>query len=99
MKNLTKLFLGTVSLAGMLGIAAPAIAQEAAAAPPAAPAPAPVAMPPMGGPLTNNPAPFSLDAVPGWLLYLSRTDLFIAADGQPAKALSNFGFVAAAWVP
>jgi hypothetical protein len=41
----------------------------------------------------------SLDAVPGWLLYLSRTDLFIAADGQPAKALSNFGFVAAAWVP
>jgi len=65
MKNLTKLFLGTVSVAGMLGIAAPAIAQEAAAAPPAAPAPAPVAMPAMSGPLTNNPAPFSLDSVPG----------------------------------
>jgi hypothetical protein len=65
MKNLTKLFLGTVSLAGMLGIAAPAMAQEAAAAPPAAPAPAPVSMPSMSGPLTNNPAPFSLDSVPG----------------------------------
>src|SRR5580704_9353203 len=69
MKNLTKLFLGTVSLAGLLGFAAPAMAQDAAAAapaaPPAAPAPAPVAMPPMSGPLTNNPAPFSLDSVPG----------------------------------
>nr|ABU51084.1 BpiB01 [uncultured bacterium Bio1] len=65
MKNLTKLFLGTVSLTGMLGLAAPAMAQETAAAPPAAPAPAPVPMPAMSGPLTNNPAPFSLDAVPG----------------------------------
>lgn len=64
MKNLTKLFLGTVSLAGMIGFAAPAMAQDAAAAP-AAPAPAPVPMPAMAGPLTNNPAPFSLDAVPG----------------------------------
>jgi hypothetical protein len=62
MKNLTKLFLGTVSVAGMLGFAAPAMAQDAAAA---APAPAPVPMPAMSGPLTNNPAPFSLDAVPG----------------------------------
>ena len=69
MKNLTKLFLGTVSLAGLLGFAAPAMAQDAAAAapaaPPAAPAPAPVPMPAMSGPLTNNPAPFSLDSVPG----------------------------------
>jgi hypothetical protein len=65
MKNLTKLFLGTVSLAGLLGVAAPAMAQDAAAAAPAAPAPAPVAMPAMSGPLTNNPAPFSLDSVPG----------------------------------
>jgi len=67
MKNLTKLFLGTVSLAGLLGVAAPAMAQDAAApaAAPAAPAPAPVPMPAMGGPLTNNPAPFSLDSVPG----------------------------------
>jgi hypothetical protein len=69
MKNLTKLFLGTVSLAGLLGFAAPAMAQDAAAAasaaPPAAPAPAPVPMPAMSGPLTNNPAPISLDAIPG----------------------------------
>jgi len=67
MKNLTKLFLGTVSLAGLVGFAAPAMAQDAAAAaaPPAAPAPAPVPMPAMSGPLTNNPAPFSLDSVPG----------------------------------
>jgi hypothetical protein len=69
MKNLTKLFLGTVSLAGLLGFAAPAMAQDAAAAAPAAPAappaPAPVPMPAMSGPLTNNPAPFSLDSVPG----------------------------------
>jgi hypothetical protein len=67
MKNLTKLFLGTVSLAGLIGFAAPAVAQDAAAAaaPPAAPAPAPVPMPAMSGPLTNNPAPFSLDSVPG----------------------------------
>jgi hypothetical protein len=65
MKNLTKLFLGTVSLAGLLGFAAPALAQDAAAAAPAAPAPAPVPMPAMSGPLTNNPAPFSLDSVPG----------------------------------
>jgi hypothetical protein len=67
MKNLTKLFLGTVSLAGLVGFAAPALAQDAAAAaaPPAAPAPAPVPMPAMSGPLTNNPAPFSLDSVPG----------------------------------
>jgi hypothetical protein len=70
MKNLTKLFLGTVSLAGLLGFGfcAPALAQDAtpaAAAPAAPPAPAPVPMPPMSGPLTNNPAPFSLDAVPG----------------------------------
>ncbi|HEX4026529.1 MAG TPA: outer membrane beta-barrel protein [Rhizomicrobium sp.] len=67
MKNLTKLFLGTVSLTGMLGFAAPAMAQDAAAAaaPPAAPAPAPVPMPAMSGPLTNNPAPISLDAIPG----------------------------------
>jgi len=67
MKNLTKLFLGTVSLAGLIGFAAPAMAQDAAAAaaPPAAPAPAPVPMPAMSGPLTNNPAPFSLDSVPG----------------------------------
>src|SRR5579864_8647047 len=65
MKNLTKLFLGTVSLAGMLGFAAPVMAQDQAAAPAAAPAPAPVPMPAMSGPLTNNPAPFSLDAVPG----------------------------------
>jgi hypothetical protein len=41
----------------------------------------------------------SLDAAPGWLLYLSGTELFIAADGQPAKPLSNFGFIAAAWMP
>jgi hypothetical protein len=42
----------------------------------------------------------SLDAAPGWLLYLSGTDLFIAADGwKSPKALSNFGFIAAAWVP
>jgi hypothetical protein len=42
----------------------------------------------------------SLDAVPGWLLYLSGTDLYIAADRWPApKALSSFGFIAAAWVP
>jgi hypothetical protein len=59
MKNLTKLFLGTVSVAGMLGFAAPAMAQAAGSAP------APVPMPAMSGPLTNNPAPFSLDAVPG----------------------------------
>jgi Putative beta-barrel porin-2, OmpL-like. bbp2 len=67
MKNLTKLFLGTVSLTGMLGFAAPAMAQDAAAAaaPPAAPAPAPVPMPAMSGPLTNNPAPISLDGIPG----------------------------------
>src|ERR1700679_1735666 len=31
----------------------------------APPAPAPVPMPAMSGPLTNNPAPFSLDSVPG----------------------------------
>jgi hypothetical protein len=42
----------------------------------------------------------SLDAIPGWLLYLSGTDLFIAADGwQAPKTLSAFGFIAAAWVP
>jgi hypothetical protein len=41
----------------------------------------------------------SLDAVPGWLLYLSGTELFIVADGHAAKPLSNFGFTAAAWVP
>lgn len=66
MKNLTKLFLGTVSMAGILGFVAPAMAQDAAAAAPAAaPAPAPVPMPAMSGPLTNNPAPISLDAIPG----------------------------------
>lgn len=66
MKNLTKLFLGTVSVAGILGFVAPAMAQDAAAAAPAAaPAPAPVPMPAMSGPLTNNPAPISLDAIPG----------------------------------
>ena len=41
----------------------------------------------------------SLDAVPGWLLYLSGTELFVVADGHAAKPLSNFGFVAASWVP
>jgi hypothetical protein len=41
----------------------------------------------------------SLDAAPGWLLYLSGTELFIVADGHAAKPLSNFGFTAAAWVP
>jgi hypothetical protein len=42
----------------------------------------------------------SLDAVPGWLLYLSGSDLFIAADGWAApKTLSTFGFIAAIWVP
>src|ERR1700678_876281 len=40
----------------------------------------------------------SLDAVPGWTLYLSGTDLFIVADGQKAKALTT-GYIAAAWVP
>src|ERR1700722_4303950 len=67
MKNLTKLFLGTVSLAGLVGFAVPALAQDeaAAAAPPAAPAPAPRPILAMSGPLTNNPAPFSLDSVPG----------------------------------
>jgi hypothetical protein len=41
----------------------------------------------------------SLDAVHGWLLYLSGTELFIAPDGKASEPLSNFGFVAAAWVP
>ena len=40
----------------------------------------------------------SLDAVPGWTLYLSGTDLFVVADGQKAKALTT-GYIAAAWVP
>ncbi|MBV8590836.1 MAG: outer membrane beta-barrel protein [Acetobacteraceae bacterium] len=64
MKNLTELFLGAV--VGVVGLSVPALAQDAAApAAAAAPAPAPVPMPAMAGPLTNNPAPFSLDAVPG----------------------------------
>jgi hypothetical protein len=58
MKNLTKLLLGASGLT--LLMVAGAQAQDAAA-----PAPAPVPMPAMSGPLTNNPAPFSLDAVPG----------------------------------
>ena len=82
MKNLTKLFLGTVSLAGMLGVAAPAMAQEAAAAPPAAPAPAPVPMPAMSGPLTNNPAPFSLDSVPGLEEILGKVYVSGAVSGM-----------------
>jgi hypothetical protein len=41
----------------------------------------------------------SLDAAPGWLLYISGTELFIVADGHAAKPLSNFGFIAATWVP
>jgi hypothetical protein len=41
----------------------------------------------------------SLDAVPGWQLYLSGTDLFIVPDGQKARTLSSAGFIAAAWVP
>jgi hypothetical protein len=40
----------------------------------------------------------SLDAIPGWLLYLSGTDLFVAADGQPPKSFA-VGYIAAAWVP
>ena len=73
MKNLTKLFLGAVSAAGLFA-ASPAIAQDAAAAAPAA---APVPMPAMAGPLANNPAPYSVDlsgAGFDWLLgkvYLS----------------------------
>jgi hypothetical protein len=74
MKNLTKLFLGAVSAAGLFA-ASPAMAQDAAA--PAAPAAAPVPMPAMAGPLANNPAPYSVDlsgAGFDWLLgkvYLS----------------------------
>jgi|GEM_PF-1162698 len=40
----------------------------------------------------------SLDAVPGWLLYLSGTDLYIARDGQRASTLAT-GYVAAVWAP
>jgi hypothetical protein len=40
----------------------------------------------------------SLDAAPGWLLYLSGTDLFVIADGHPPKAFAT-GYIAAAWVP
>ncbi|HWY66659.1 MAG TPA: outer membrane beta-barrel protein [Rhizomicrobium sp.] len=61
MKQLTKILLGASGLTVLM--LASAQAQDAAA--PAAPAPAPVPMPAMSGPLTNNPAPFSLDAVPG----------------------------------
>jgi hypothetical protein len=84
MKNLTKLFLGTVSVAGMLGFAAPAMAQDAAAAaaPPAAPAPAPVPMPAMSGPLTNNPAPISLDSVPGLEDILGKVYVSAALSGM-----------------
>jgi Putative beta-barrel porin-2, OmpL-like. bbp2 len=82
MKNLTKLFLGTVSFAGMLGFAVPAMAQDAAAAAPAAPAPAPVPMPPMGGPLTNNPAPISLDAIPGIESTLGKVYVSAALSGM-----------------
>jgi hypothetical protein len=84
MKNLTKLFLGTVSLAGLVGFAAPALAQDAAAAaaPPAAPAPAPVPMPAMSGPLTNNPAPFSLDSVPGFDQILGKVYVSGALSGM-----------------
>ena len=66
MKNLTKLFLGTVSLAGLIGFAAPAMAQDAAAAASAAPASVPMATPSMAGPLTANPNPFSVE-LPSWL--------------------------------
>jgi Putative beta-barrel porin-2, OmpL-like. bbp2 len=82
MKNLTKLFLGTVSVAGMLGFAAPAMAQDAAAAAPAAPAPAPVPMPAMSGPLTNNPAPISLDSVPGLEDILGKVYVSAALSGM-----------------
>jgi hypothetical protein len=82
MKNLTKLFLGTVSLVGMLGFAAPVMAQDAAAAAPAAPAPAPVPMPAMAGPLTNNPAPISLDAIPGFEEILGKVYVSGALTGM-----------------
>src|SRR5450432_2923718 len=62
MKHLMKSLLGASGLVVIL--AGNASAQDAAA-PAAPPAPAPVPMPAMSGPLTNNPAPFSLDAVPG----------------------------------
>lgn len=58
MKKLTNILLGASGLTVLL--MAGAQAQEASA-----PAPAPVPNPAMSGPLTNNPAPFSLDAVPG----------------------------------
>lgn len=42
----------------------------------------------------------SLDATSGWLLYLSGTDLFVAADASGAKAKTlTTGYIAAAWVP
>ena len=60
MKILTKTLLGASGFVALT--AGNAFAQ---AAPPAPPAPAPVPMPAMSGPLTNNPAPFTLDSVPG----------------------------------
>lgn len=69
MKPSMKTLLGASGLAMML--AGNASAQEAAVPPappagPAPPAPAPVPMPAMSGPLTNDPAPFVMDAVPGF---------------------------------
>ena len=48
----------------------------------AAPAPAPVPMPAMSGPLTNNPAPFSLDAVPGISDILGKVYVSAALSGM-----------------
>jgi hypothetical protein len=40
----------------------------------------------------------SLDARPGWLLYLSAHDLYISRGGAPAVKLTT-GLIAAAWLP
>jgi hypothetical protein len=57
MNILTKTLLGA---SGFVAITAGNAFAQAAP-----PAPAPVPMPAMSGPLTNNPAPFTLDSVPG----------------------------------
>ena len=78
MKDLTKLLLSACGIAAlMMGSVQ---AQEAAA--PAAPAPAPVPMPAMSGPLTNNPAPISLDAVPGVEEILGKVYVSAAVSGM-----------------
>jgi hypothetical protein len=94
MKHLMTSLLGVSGLVAILAgnasaqeAAAPA-APAAAAAPAAPPAPAPVPMPALSGPLTNNPAPFSLDAVPGLEAILGKVYVSGAISGM-AMGQSN----------